>query len=51
MDCEATRKQADIQRLRALLLEGIESPKTTVADTAFFEEVHARIREADEKES
>ncbi len=46
--CELIRKEADVQHLRALLLEGAASPMSTVADAAFFEEVRAHIRQAGE---
>jgi antitoxin ParD1/3/4 len=37
-------RERDLQRLRALLVEGLESEDSTVADAEFFEELRARAR-------
>jgi antitoxin ParD1/3/4 len=44
MDEETIRREQDIQRLRALLLEGAASPLEGPADDAYFERLHERIR-------
>jgi antitoxin ParD1/3/4 len=43
---ELIRVDQDRQRLRDLVLEGAESPPTTVADNAFFDELRDRVRQA-----
>lgn len=39
-------KDDDRRRLRGLLLEGVESPPAVTADTAYFDELRERVREA-----
>ena len=41
---ELIRKDQDVQRLRDLLLEGVESPPSGVADKAYFDTLSERIR-------
>jgi antitoxin ParD1/3/4 len=43
---ELIRKERDRQRLRALLLEGLESESDVLADEAFFEALRRDIRSA-----
>jgi antitoxin ParD1/3/4 len=43
---ELIRKERDRQRLRALLLEGLESEPDVLADEAFFEALRRDIRNA-----
>ena len=41
---ELIRKDQDIQRLRALLLEGASSPATVPVDAGYFESLRDRVR-------
>jgi antitoxin ParD1/3/4 len=43
---ELIRRERDRQRLRALLLEGLESEPDVLADEAFFEALRRDIRSA-----
>ena len=43
------RKDRDRQRLRGLLLEGVESPPAVAADGDYFDRLRGRIHEIDEK--
>lgn len=43
---ELLRKEQDRQRLRALMLEGVESSPGPQADAAWFDELRARVRKA-----
>ena len=42
-------KDRDRQRLRGLLLEGVESPPAVAADGDYFDRLRSRIHEIDEK--
>lgn len=46
---ELIRKDQDRQHLRGLLLEGAASPPAGTADTAFFDQLRDRVREADRR--
>lgn len=41
---ELIRKDQDIQRLRALLLEGASSPASAPVDSGYFEDLRTRVR-------
>lgn len=41
---ELIRRDRDRARLRALLMEGLESPATVAADKVYFGELRARVR-------
>lgn len=41
---ELIRKDQDIQRLRALMLDGASSPAGLPADAAYFEDLRERVR-------
>lgn len=43
---ELIRKDQDIQRLRALLLEGASSPAGAPVDAGYFEDLRGRVRRA-----
>ena len=43
---ELIRKDQDIQRLRALLLEGASSPTGAPVDAGYFEDLRGRVRRA-----
>ncbi len=43
---ELIRKDQDRQHLRGLLLEGAASPPAGTADTAYFDQLRDRLREA-----
>lgn len=43
---ELIRKDRDLQRFRALLLDGNTSPKAAIADVDYFDRCRSRIREA-----
>ena len=43
---ELIRKDQDRQRLRGLLLEGAASPQSVTADTDYFGQLRATVREA-----
>ena len=41
------RKEKDRQHLRALVMEGINSPPSVVADDEFFDQLYRRLDDAD----
>ena len=41
---ELIRKDQDRQRLRALILDGAASPRDTVVDTDYFDQLRGRVR-------
>ena len=43
---ELIRREQDVQKFRALIQEGLESPLEGEADDAFFDDLHARIGRA-----
>ena len=43
---ELIRKDQDRQHLRGLLLEGAASPPAVTADSAYFGQLHDRVRQA-----
>ncbi|MCP5233810.1 MAG: type II toxin-antitoxin system ParD family antitoxin [Zoogloeaceae bacterium] len=46
---ELLRRERDVEHLRGLLLEGLESGPGRVADTAYFDGLRERIRQHGEK--
>jgi antitoxin ParD1/3/4 len=43
---ELIRKDQDVQRLRAMLLEGANSPPTVPVDASYFEGLRDRVKRA-----
>jgi antitoxin ParD1/3/4 len=43
---ELIRKDQDVQRLRAMLLEGANSPSTTPINAAYFDGLRDKVRRA-----
>ncbi|HEX8365673.1 MAG TPA: type II toxin-antitoxin system ParD family antitoxin [Allosphingosinicella sp.] len=48
---ELIRRQADIEKLRALILEGAASPLGPPVDDAYFERLQQRIRDGAAKKA